>query len=109
MATRRKRYSGEVRAEAVRLVVARGVLMAQAAGRLGVHVNLRRHWVREHGTDPQHTFPGGGKQRADDAEVTELRREVARLKMERDISRNGALLRQRADVRFGVMAKQRGI
>ena len=90
MAIRRKRYSREFKVEAVRLVVARGVTMAQAARDLGVHVNVLRNWVREYREDPQQAFPGVGQQKRDDAEVTELRREVARLKMERDILKKAA-------------------
>jgi transposase len=90
MATRRKRYSREFKVEAVRLVVERRVTMAQAARELGVHVNVLRSWVREYREDPPQAFPGVGQQKRDDAEVTELRREVARLKMERDILKTAA-------------------
>ena len=90
MATRRKRYSREFKVEAVRLVVERSVSMAQAARDLGVHVNVLRQWVREYRADPQQAFPGVGQQTREDAEVTALRREVVRLKMERDILKKAA-------------------
>ena len=63
----------------------RGVTTAQAARDLGLHVNVLRGWVREHRADPGHAFPGVGQPKPESAEVTQLRREVARLKMERDI------------------------
>jgi transposase len=90
MASSRRRYSREFKVEAVRLVIERGVSAAQAARDLGVHTNVLRNWVREHRADPGHAFPGVGQQRAEDAEVTQLRREVARLKMERDILKKAA-------------------
>ena len=90
MAERRRRFSREFKVEAVRLVVERGVSMAQAARDLGVHANVLRNWVREHRANPQQAFPGVGQQNRDDAEVTQLRREVARLKMERDILKKAA-------------------
>lgn len=90
MADRRRRFSREFKVEAVRLVVERGVSMAQAARDLGVHANVLRSWVREHRADPQQAFPGVGQQKRDDAEVTQLRREVARLKQERDILKEAA-------------------
>jgi transposase len=90
MASSRRRYSREFKVEAVRLVIERGVSAAQAARDLGVHTNVLRNWVREHRADPAHAFPGVGQQRAEDAEVTQLRREVARLKMERDILKKAA-------------------
>ena len=86
----RKRYSREFKVEAVRLVRERGVSMAQAARDLGVHVNVLRSWVREHRADPAEAFPGHGQQGPEKAEITQLRREVARLKMERDILKKAA-------------------
>jgi len=81
----RRRFSREFKVEAVKLVRERKVSLAQAARDLDVHVNLLRGWVKAHRDDPAQAFPGHGQQKPDDAEVTQLRREVARLKMERDI------------------------
>lgn len=86
----RRRFSREFKVEAVRLARERGVTLAQAARDLGVHVSVLRVWVRECGADPAQAFPGAGQQRPDAAEVTQLRREVARLKMERDILKKAA-------------------
>lgn len=86
----RKRYSREFKLEAVKLVTERGVTLAQAARDLGVHVNVLRAWVREHRADPTHAFPGHGVQKPEEGELTRLRREVARLKMERDILKKAA-------------------
>ena len=90
MAESRRRFSREFKVEAVRLVIERGVSAAQAARDLGVHTNVLRHWVREHRANPTHAFPGAGLQKPEDAEVTHLKREVARLKMERDILKKAA-------------------
>ncbi len=49
-----------------------------------------RKWVRELRDEPQEAFPGNGKQKAQDAEVAQLRKEVAELKMERDIPKKTA-------------------
>jgi transposase len=89
MATRRK-YTREFKLEAVKLVRERGVTMAQAARDLDVHVNLLRNWVRAAQADPAQAFPGHGQQKPEDAEITRLRREVARLKIERDILKKAA-------------------
>jgi transposase len=86
----RRKFSREFKVEAVKLVLERGVTLAQAARDLDVHVNLLRGWVRKQREDPTHAFPGVGQQKPDDAEVTRLRREVARLKMERDILKKAA-------------------
>lgn len=64
--------------------------MAQAAKDPDVHDNVLRKWVRELRDEPQEAFPGNGKHRAQDAEIARLRKEVAKLKMERDILKKAA-------------------
>ena len=89
MVTRRK-FSREFKLEAVKLVTQRGVSVPQAAKDLDVHENVLRKWVRELREEPQEAFPGNGKQKAQDAEIARLRKEVAKLKMERDILKKAA-------------------
>jgi len=86
----RRRFSREFKVEAVKLVTERRVAVAQAARDLDVHVNVLRSWVRAHRADPTQAFPGEGQQKPEAAELTRLRREVARLKMERDILKKAA-------------------
>ena len=87
----RRKHSREFKREAVRLVRERGVTVAQAGRDLDVSVTLLRRWVRELAADPKDAFPGQGQQKPEDAELTRLRREVARLKMERDILKKAAV------------------
>jgi transposase len=89
MATRRV-FTREFKVEAVKLVRDRGVSVAQAARDLGVHENVLRKWVRELSTDPVQAFPGHGQMKAEQAEIAALRKEVAKLKMERDILKKAA-------------------
>lgn len=44
-----------------------------------------REWVKAFEADPMEAFPGQGKLKPEQADIERLRREVARLKMERDI------------------------
>ena len=81
----RRRFTREFKLEAVKLVTDRGVTIAQASRDLEVNGTVLRRWVKEFGSDPQQAFPGHGQQKADQAEITRLRREVAKLKAERDI------------------------
>ena len=46
--------------------------------------------MREQAAGPVHAFPGEGQQKPEQAELTRLRREVAKLKIERDILKNAA-------------------
>jgi transposase len=89
MGTRRE-FTREFKLEAVKLVKERGVTAAQAARDLDVHENVLRKWVRELTADPQQAFPGKGMMKPEQAEIDRLRKEVAKLKMERDILKKAA-------------------
>ncbi len=87
---KRRQFSREFKIEAVRLVKERGVSVAQAAKDLDIHENVLRKWVREVSGDAQHAFPGHGQMKPEQAEIARLQKEVAKLKMERDILKKAA-------------------
>src|SRR5487761_2714395 len=89
MATRRT-FSSEFKREAVRLVKERGVGISQAARDLDLHENVLRKWVRERAADPQQAFPGQGQMKPEQAEIDRLKKENAKLRMERDILKKAA-------------------
>jgi transposase len=89
MATRRQ-FSREYKLEAVKLVKERGVSVAQASRDLDVHENVLRKWVREATADPQEAFPGKGVMKPEQAEIERLKKEVNKLRMERDILKKAA-------------------
>lgn len=86
----RRIFSREYKLEAVKLVRERGVIVAQAARDLDVPEDVLRKWVREGGDDPSHSFPGKGQMKPEQLEIERLRREVAKLKAERDILKKAA-------------------
>ena len=86
----RRKFSREFKLEAVNLVKDRGVAVAQAARDLDVHENVLRKWVKELGKDPKHAFPGHGQMKPEQQEIDRLRKEVAKLKAERDILKKAA-------------------
>ena len=86
----RRKYTREFKVEAIKLIRERGVPVAQASRDLGVHPNSLREWVREFAEDPEHSFPGHGQMKPEAAELERLRREVVRLKAERDILKKAA-------------------
>jgi len=57
---------------------------------LNVHQNVLRKWVKEFGTDPTQAFPGHGQMKPEQQEIERLRREVQKLKAERDILKKAA-------------------
>lgn len=86
----RRKFSREYKLEAVKLVRERGVSVAQTARDLDVHENVLRKWVKEYGADPTQAFPGHGQMKPEQLEIERLRREVAKLKAERDILKKAA-------------------
>jgi transposase len=86
----RRRFTREFKVEAVKLVKDRGVSVAQAARDLDVHENVLRKWVKEFGSDPAQAFPGHGQMKPEQLEIERLRREVNKLKAERDILKKAA-------------------
>ena len=86
----RRRFGREFKLEAVKLVRERGVTVARAARDLDLHENLLRKWVKDFATDPQHAFPGQGQMKPEQLEIERLRREVQKLKAERDILKKAA-------------------
>ncbi len=79
----RRSFTREFKLEAVRLVKERGVSVAQAARDLEVYGNMLRKWIRDSEADPQHSFPGHGQMKPEQAEIARLKREVIKLKAER--------------------------
>ena len=86
----RRIFSREFKVEAVRLVRERGVSVAQAARDLDIHENMLRRWVKELTADPAQAFPGHGQLKREQLEIERLRREVAKLRAERDILKKAA-------------------
>ena len=86
----RRRFSREFKLEAVKLVKDRGVSVAQAARDLEVHENVLRKWVKELAADMQNESGGSGVTKPEQTEVARLRKENAKLRMERDILKKAA-------------------
>jgi transposase-like protein len=87
----RRKFTREFKLEAVRLIKERGVSYAQASHDLGVHQSQLRGWVKALADDPQHAFPGQGQMKPEQLEIAQLKREVIRLKAERDILKKAAV------------------
>jgi transposase len=85
----RKDYSAEFKADAVRLVKAGGKQVTVLARELNVSRQLLYSWVRQadqrKGKPLSDVFPGHGNRTADQKELDQLRREVARLRVDNEI------------------------
>ena len=84
----RRKFSDEFKRESVELTQQAGVTQAQIARELGINATLLGRWVRELKESGVEAFPGKGKAR--DKEMADLKRELARVKKERDFLREAA-------------------
>jgi transposase len=83
---RQKRtYDKEFKLEAVRLVLEEGLSARSVEHKLGTGSGVVYKWVHDYNADPEHAFPGKGNLKPPDKELRELRRELERVKRERDI------------------------
>lgn len=82
---KRKRYTREFKQEAVRLAEESERSLDEVALELEIHPNTLYKWRRQFLEDGEEAFPGHGNLKPADDEVRRLRRELARVKEERDI------------------------
>ena len=83
----RRKFSREFKLSAVQLVNQQGYSIPEAARSLGVDPNCVRGWIEKFGNEKE-TAPAG--EGAVQAELRRLRKENARLLMERDILKKAA-------------------
>ncbi len=85
---KRRKYSGEFKSEAVALSNHADVTKAQIGRELGINPNMIARWARELGDAGKKAFLGQGKVR--DEEMAALKRELGRVRKERDFLREAA-------------------
>ena len=78
---KRRSYTDEFKAEAVKLVTDQGYSLSEAARNLGIHVNLLRTWKQK----AEAAVQDETLTEEERLELARLRKEVQRLRMERDI------------------------
>ncbi len=85
---RRRKFSDEYKREAVRLATQSGVTKSQVGQELGINANMLGRWCRDYSVNGGSAFPGQGKPR--DEEMASLKRELARVRNERDFLKEAA-------------------
>ncbi len=86
---KRRKYSAEYKREAVGMANHPGVTKAQIGQELGISPNMITRWERELSDSGSKAFLGQGKAR--DEEMVVLKRELGRVKKERDFLREAAM------------------
>ena len=90
MAGSRRQFSREFKVEAVRQVLEGGRPLARVARELDISASVLRRWKQKFEEDPSEAFPGNGRMKAEDEELRRLRKEVVRLRQERDFLKKTA-------------------
>jgi transposase len=86
--SKRRKFSDEFKREAVGLTRQPGAQISQIARDIGVGAGVLGRWRRELEADKSKAFSGSGVPH--DQEVATLKRELARVKKERDFLRDAA-------------------
>jgi transposase len=82
----RRYFDQQFKVDAVRLLMESGRPTSEVAKELGINRNQLDRWKRLLGKkSPQTSLPGNGLSSAEKKELDELRRELARVKEEREI------------------------
>lgn len=84
-AKKRKSYSAEFKADAVRLVEGEKRSAASVARSLGISESMLNRWRQALAEGAETPFPGRGRQSGAEAEISLLKRKLARAQQERDI------------------------
>jgi transposase len=85
----RRIFTDEQKAEAVRIVGQSGKAVSQVAKEMGLTESALRNWVKQARID-QHQDPQGHLTSTERKELTELRRDLKRVQMERDFLKKAA-------------------
>lgn len=85
----RRHYTREFKLEAVRLAAVDGRPKAQIARQLGIRVNQLRKWKQEFERENARPHASAPQVATDDVE--QLRREIARLRIENEILKKAAI------------------
>ena len=83
MSEKRRKYSKEFKKDAVELLLRSGKTASKIAAELGIRYDLLSRWKKEYEAHDEKAFPGQGN--PIEAELFKLKKELAHVKMERDI------------------------
>src|SRR3954462_8560753 len=92
LAKKRRPYTPEFKAEAVKLVIEQGYSVAEAARSLGIHETLLRSWQQALQAQGDQAFPGHRTLPPFEEDSRRCRTESERLRAERDIPKKATAL-----------------
>ena len=90
MGAQRRNYDDEFKPAAIRLVTVNGHGVSETARNLGINANMLSRWKREDEAKQQAASTDDGISSQEKEELRQLRNEVKRLRMEREILKKAA-------------------
>ncbi len=95
MEEKHRHFSREFKRDAVQLVTEKGMPVGKVARELDIHPNLLHLWRRKFLAEGDKAFIGKGRRSPEEAEIKRLRKELARVKEERDILKKAVAFSKR--------------
>ena len=83
--SKRRKYTKEFKLDAVSLVLEQGYSRAEAARSLSINQNMLGRWIKETGSEDGQAVRGNGKLSPEQEQIRNLKKQVKRLEMEKDI------------------------
>ena len=83
--TKRKKYSKEFKLDAVSLVLEQDYTRAEAAKSLGINANMLGRWIQQFESENSQSFRGNGKLSPEQEQIRELKKQVKKLELEKEI------------------------
>jgi transposase len=96
MSEKRRSYTKEYKQEVLSLLASSGKSIHALEMELGISHGVINDWKRQAEREGEQAFPGHGNRKAEEAELHQLRREVALLKQEREILKKAMIIFSRA-------------
>ena len=88
MGEKRRYYDDEFKQAAIRLVTVNGHGVSETARHLGIHAKMLGRWKREDEAQQNPAVAANGHGSQEQDELRQLRHEVKRLRMEREVLKN---------------------
>ena len=85
MSEKRKSYEKEFKLSAVKMIIESGMSVSQVSRDLGINEATLHKWKKDYLSDQQQAFPGKGRMKPGEEEISKLKKELHIVKMERDI------------------------
>jgi transposase len=85
MSEKRRSYDKEFKLSAVKMITEGGMSLMQVSRDLGVNENSLHKWKKDYMSDQQNAFPGKGRMKPEEEELRRVKKELAKVTMERDI------------------------